>query len=323
MRKLGLFVNMTGKPGGAAGGGGGGGGFSPYMDAYGADIPKAAFALRKVKSGATYAITVRRSSDSATQDIGFNATTGELDTAALLSFVGAGDGYVTRWYDQIAGLNLIQPVATQQPRIVIGGALVTLNGKPTIDFAQNLGLGVGQLLVADLTSVQAAVAPAFHLAFAIETLIAQPSAYPRLAAMQPVYPDGGVGDYTQPLGLYLEVASGGNFALQRAGQSAPYTAGSGVVGKYLINAYRERGTSNAKTAAGWSSFLDSRVWGDFTMTPTMLTVGSTNNTWDGVGFHGRIAEVNLWADDTAGTTANTKASATDMNTRFALGAVIP
>jgi hypothetical protein len=72
-----------------------------------------AYALRQLKSTAPYAIKVRRSSDNSTQDIG--VTGGLLNTAALLSFCGAGDGFVDTWYDQSGnGRNLTQATTTAQ-----------------------------------------------------------------------------------------------------------------------------------------------------------------------------------------------------------------
>lgn len=65
-------------------------------------------------------IRVRRSSDSAESDIGFWGP--GLDTAALAAFVGAGDGFVVRWYDQSGGGNdLVQTTTARQPRVVVGG----------------------------------------------------------------------------------------------------------------------------------------------------------------------------------------------------------
>lgn len=65
-------------------------------------------------------LRVRRSSDSAEQDIGFSG--GFLDVAGMLAFVGAGDGFVRTWYDQSAGGNNIgQATAANQPRIVASG----------------------------------------------------------------------------------------------------------------------------------------------------------------------------------------------------------
>jgi hypothetical protein len=66
-------------------------------------------------------LRVRRSSDNAEQDIGFVGTA--LDTTTLLAFVGAGNGFVTTWYDQSgSGFNLVQTTAASQPMIVSGGS---------------------------------------------------------------------------------------------------------------------------------------------------------------------------------------------------------
>jgi hypothetical protein len=93
----------------------------------------AAYSLRKLRTeylGA--AINVRRSSDSATQDIGFTAS-GDLDTVTLLAFVGTGNGFVRTWYDQSGnGRNAAQTILAWQPRIVSNGTIETQNGKPTI-----------------------------------------------------------------------------------------------------------------------------------------------------------------------------------------------
>lgn len=93
----------------------------------------AAYSLRKLRSGYTgSAITVRRSSDNTSQNIGFDSN-GDLDTTSLLSFVGSSNGFVTTWFDQSGnGRDLTQTTATDQPRIVNAGVLETLNGKPSI-----------------------------------------------------------------------------------------------------------------------------------------------------------------------------------------------
>lgn len=95
----------------------------------------AAYSLRRLSS--TYTgnlIRVRRSSDNAEQNIGF--VNNVLDTASLLSFCGAGNGFVTTWYDQSGNNNnLTQTGAVYQPRIVNGGAIETDGSKPSIRFA--------------------------------------------------------------------------------------------------------------------------------------------------------------------------------------------
>ena len=91
----------------------------------------AAFSFRKLRaaySGA--AIRVRRSSDDAEQDIGFDLN-GDLDTAALSAFVGSGDGFVSVIYDQSTNANnASQSTIANQPPIVSSGVVSVLNGKP-------------------------------------------------------------------------------------------------------------------------------------------------------------------------------------------------
>lgn len=97
-----------------------------------------AYSLRKLRTAYTgSAIRVRRSSDNAEQDINF--VNGDLDTASLLTFCGAGNGFITTWYDQSGnGFNVTNFTAAQQPSIVTSGVIVTMNGKPAInDYATN------------------------------------------------------------------------------------------------------------------------------------------------------------------------------------------
>src|SRR5690606_27850748 len=66
-----------------------------------------AYSHRKLRNAyAGSAIRVRRSSDSATSDIGFASD--ELDESALTTFTGANDGFKDRFYDQAGSRNLQQ-----------------------------------------------------------------------------------------------------------------------------------------------------------------------------------------------------------------------
>lgn len=105
------------------------------LDAYPSALE--AYSLRLLRTAYTgNAIRVRRSSDNAEQNIGF--VNGVLDTASLLSFVGAGNGFITTWYDQSGnGRTVTQTTAGNQPRIVTSGSLLTSNGKATISFGTN------------------------------------------------------------------------------------------------------------------------------------------------------------------------------------------
>jgi hypothetical protein len=93
-----------------------------------------AFSLRKLRTAYSgNAIRVRRSSDNAEQNIGF--VNNVLDTASLLTFCGAGNGFVTTWYDQSGNANnAVQTTAFNQPQIVSSGAMITTNGKNSILF---------------------------------------------------------------------------------------------------------------------------------------------------------------------------------------------
>lgn len=98
--------------------------------------PNAAYSLRKVSSTATNCIRVRRSTDNAEQDIGFDGQ--ELDTTSLLSFVGANSAYITTWYDQSGnGKHQRQSSAGSQPIIVNAGTVTTMLGKPSIQLTSS------------------------------------------------------------------------------------------------------------------------------------------------------------------------------------------
>lgn len=93
-----------------------------------------AHSLRKLKTTYSgYAIKVRRSSDNTETDIGFSGEA--LDTNSLLTFVGAGNGFVTTWYDQSGNdKHATQTTASKQPQIVSSGSVIVRNTKPTIKF---------------------------------------------------------------------------------------------------------------------------------------------------------------------------------------------
>jgi hypothetical protein len=100
-----------------------------------------AYSLRKLRTAYTgNAIRVRRT-DLAEQDIGFNSS-GQLDTVALLAFVGTGaldNGFVTKWYDQSTNVNdATQTTAIRQPLIVSSGAILTQGGKQYVRMFQGV-----------------------------------------------------------------------------------------------------------------------------------------------------------------------------------------
>jgi hypothetical protein len=110
-----------------------GGDFIGAMDPF--TFPWRAYSLRRLLSLYTGPlIRVRRSSDDTTLDVGFD-TDGDLDTTAMLDFVGANNGFITRWYDQTgSGAHLEQGTTTAQPSIVTAGVVNTLDSLPAVTF---------------------------------------------------------------------------------------------------------------------------------------------------------------------------------------------
>jgi len=67
-------------------------------------------------------------------NIGFDAN-GDLDTQAIADFCGTGTGYVTRWWDQSVNSNHAEQTGQgEQPQIYNGTAVITENGKPSVQF---------------------------------------------------------------------------------------------------------------------------------------------------------------------------------------------
>ena len=102
------------------------------LDDYGGAA--AAYSLRRLSSTYTGdAIRVRRASDNAEQDIGFDIE-GNLNTAALASFCSGTDGFVVKWYDQSGNSNdATQTTTASQPKIYDSATgVVTENAKPAV-----------------------------------------------------------------------------------------------------------------------------------------------------------------------------------------------
>lgn len=98
----------------------------------------AAYSLRKLIRSSTRCLRVRRSSDNSETDIGYVGK--ELDQSSLTSFCGAGDGFVTKWYNQMtdgASGNFAQTTAADQPEIVTSGSVLILHSKPVFKFSNS------------------------------------------------------------------------------------------------------------------------------------------------------------------------------------------
>lgn len=82
-------------------------------------------------------IQVRRDSDQALADIGFDAD-GNLDEAALLAHTGAASGFVAKVYDQTAqGYDWLSAANNRQLRIVNAGSVEKIGSRPAARFMTN------------------------------------------------------------------------------------------------------------------------------------------------------------------------------------------
>jgi hypothetical protein len=93
----------------------------------------AAYSLRSLTLYYTGPVVrVRRSSDNTEQDF----TAAQVTDGTLITFCGAGNGFVRTWYDQSGnGRNATQTTTANQPQIVSSGALLTEGTKPALSFA--------------------------------------------------------------------------------------------------------------------------------------------------------------------------------------------
>lgn len=107
--------------------GGGGLPFTPPLDVY--TGAAAAYSISRIlRSDYTgYAFTVRRTSDSATLDVGF-LSNGYVDLPSLLSFAGVNTCVITTIYDQVGSNNWTQATPSAQAQIVNAGSVNYLSG---------------------------------------------------------------------------------------------------------------------------------------------------------------------------------------------------
>jgi hypothetical protein len=220
----------------------------------------AAYSLRKLRAAYTgNAIRVRRSSDNAELDIGFTAG-GDLNQTALLAHCGAGNGFVTTWYDQSGnGRNATQTTAGLQPRIVSNGAIETQNGRPTLLFD---GINDSFAMTSPLNSNDATINAVSKLS---KTLV--DGAY-ILGSQTPI---GLLGYDDELLGMRLVSTSGGYFssplpaAVRSAASIDTFTITSNVAALRrsgaLIAGSVSIGENFQPTLIGTYATMGSRYWG--------------------------------------------------------------
>ena len=97
------------------------------------------YSLRKLRNDYTgHAIRVIRDSDNEYADIALIG--GNLDVNGLLDWLNGDTGLVHTWYFQglpSEGIDAVQTVKANMPRIVHNGVIEVLNGKPALNFMAN------------------------------------------------------------------------------------------------------------------------------------------------------------------------------------------
>jgi len=87
-----------------------------------------------------YCMKVRREEDDSEQDFGF--ANGVLNTGAMMTFVGTGNGRVVKWYSQDPNNRDFQKTTSStQPYIIKSGAVNNIKGVPAIDFDPGTAYG--------------------------------------------------------------------------------------------------------------------------------------------------------------------------------------
>lgn len=116
--------------------------FTGLLDTYSGAAVAYSSARRLSSTYTGSLIRVRRSSDNTEQDIGYDSNN-VLDESALTTFVGAGNGFITTWYDQSGnGKNATQSTAANQPQIITSGTISKTNNKPSIISADPYNLSL-------------------------------------------------------------------------------------------------------------------------------------------------------------------------------------
>lgn len=127
-----------------------------------------AYSLRKLRTGETYSIEVRRDNDNALTDVELYTNGASLDLSSTVSaggnlgtWVGSNSAFVRTWYDQSGNDNhAIQSTLANQPMIIDSGTLLQDDGFATI-------VGDGATSSRKLIVTNALAAPSYSVGVAV------------------------------------------------------------------------------------------------------------------------------------------------------------
>jgi hypothetical protein len=282
----------------------------PLLNVDGLSGALAAVSIRRLNSAYTGpCMRVRRSSDNAEQDIGFSGN--YCDESSIASFVGGGNGFVVKWYDQSGNGNDAGAVSFAnptnfQPRVVTSGTLMTRGGRVAIDFTRNY---LNTTAFSDVN-----VNPTgFHissLSLSATSWMACGVIYadPLVWSLGYAFPYGrvlsagtaGVNDYDNPQSFTTIAATAGNSeypdTYRTVVNNAVADSGASISrgSRYVVTSYKVGGTiySGVNDTVGSGSATG-------TLSATRLAISIANN-WgaaDRSYFGGQMQEVVFWPSD--------------------------
>lgn len=236
-------------------------------------------------------VRIRRSSDNAEKDF-YPDTNGDLSLSSedgagtsLTTWISTSDGFIVTWYDQSGSANNItQATAANQPKIVVAGALNTVNGKAAPDFYHD-GSNIS-MLSATITYTQPFTGFGVALADSTTGIIAS--------------------DATNSGLLRLNAAN----SLVRFGTNHQSTFTVSAATQFLLYSLANSTASETALNGGTAEVGDASTGGI-----TTLTIGAFKTSAGGGQFDGHIQEIVIYNTDQS---SNKSGIESEINTFFSV-----
>jgi hypothetical protein len=263
---------------------------APFAIVFPLDVlPAAAVAysfrrLRTSYSGS--AVRIRRSSDNAEADIGFDAN-GDFDTAAAAAHIGGGSGFGVTWYDQSGnGDDVTQSTANKQPAYQETG----LNSLPTFFFTSAEAADSDIFLSGtDAVAFDGALASVFAVA-SLNTPTGGGATANRLLSFRGTGQSNDSGNNSSfrfgPIGASNEIImdSNGDNAFSGIPNNTPKRLG-GTAEVGALRVWEEGVNTNTDSSIAAK---------DFGNTSASIAIGGRHDNTAVNNWHGPISEVILW-----------------------------
>jgi hypothetical protein len=239
------------------------------------------YSLYKLIKYTGNAIEVRRSSDNAVQEFGY--VNNYIDTTSILAFTGAGNGFISGYYDQVSGVKTTISNTAQQQQIVNGGTMITYTAKYTLDVPKNTSLSISGIAQTNrIKNLNAVSYVSFRGAKSI-TGYSQDYVYP-------IKCSAGVMDFglTNGAGIFWYDADGNTSV---AAKPSPNLVNAGITYMFATNIPASNLTLSANNT-------DDRLIGDTTDFPTLgyvLSIGNCSKLTGNVKYLPRVINtISMW-----------------------------